>query len=121
MKAIAFLAATAAILSLQISAASSQGACGKEYQACMDTCATRSAKSMQDRCFQSCEGQNNVCAERVYGKRPFNGAPSNVAAPKAQAKDAMAKEPVVAAERAAPAPEPVAAEPAPQTAAPAKR
>ena len=91
MKAMAFVpAAIAAILSLNISAASAQQACQKEFIACMDTCATRSSKTMQDGCFQSCEGKNNFCAERVYGKRPFNGAPSNVA-DQGQAKDAMAK------------------------------
>ena len=76
MKAFAILpAVAAAIMALNISTASSQGACQKEYQACMDGCAGRSAKSLQDSCFTSCEGKNNMCAERVYGKRPFNGGP----------------------------------------------
>ncbi len=96
MKAFAILPAVAvAILALNISSASSQGnACGKEYQACMDTCATRSSKGMQDSCFTSCEGKNNLCSESIYGKRPINGgAPVTAAAPKVQtqAKDALAK------------------------------
>src|SRR5476649_1489380 len=108
MKAIAILAAAAAVMALDISAASSQGACTKEYQTCMDYCATRSSKQLQDSCFQTCEGKNNVCAERVFGKRPINGAPSSVAE-QSQAKDAMAKkEPPQAAPQ-----EPAAAEPAP--------
>jgi hypothetical protein len=92
MKAFAILpAAAAAILALNISTASSQGGCQQEYQACMDSCATRSAKSLQDSCFNTCEGKNNMCAERVYGKKPFSGAPSNVAEQKGSAKNALAK------------------------------
>src|SRR5476651_1277329 len=93
MKAFAILpAVAAAILALNISSASSQGnSCGKEYQACMDTCAGRSSKGMQDSCFTSCEGKNNLCSESVYGKRPFNGSAANAAAPKGPAKDALAK------------------------------
>src|SRR6185369_16892748 len=92
MKAFAILPAiAAAILALNISAASSQGnPCVKEYQACMDTCTGRSSKGMQDTCFTSCEGKNNLCSESVYGKRPFNGAPASAAA-QGQAKDALAK------------------------------
>src|SRR3954467_6744224 len=93
MKAFAILPAfAAAILALNISSASSQGnPCVKEYQACMDTCTGRSSKGMQDTCFTSCEGKNNLCSESVYGKRPFNGAAANATAPKGQAKDALAK------------------------------
>jgi hypothetical protein len=96
MKAFAILPAVAVvILALNISSASSQGnSCGKEYQACMDSCAVRSSKSMQDSCFTSCEGKNNLCSESVYGKRPVNGsAPVTAAAPKVQtqAKNALAK------------------------------
>ena len=92
MKAFAILpAVAAAILALNISSASSQGnSCVKEYQACMDTCAGRSSKGMQDSCFTSCEGKNNLCSESIYGKRPFNGAPATAAA-QGQAKDALAK------------------------------
>ena len=108
MKTFAILpAVAAAILSLNISTASSQGACQQEYQACMDGCTGRSAKSLQDSCFTSCEGRNNVCAERVYGKRPFNGGPSSVAAQKSQAKDALAKDAQAKTEKEpAAAPEP---------------
>jgi hypothetical protein len=102
MKAFAILpAVAAAIMALNISTASSQGACMKEYQACMDGCTGRSSKAIQDSCFTSCEGRNNLCAERVYGKRPFNGAPSTATVQKEQAKDALAKtvkEPLPAAE-----------------------
>ena len=84
MKAFAILpAAAAAIMALNISFASSQGACQKEYQACM-TSARRPIKAIQDTCFTYCEGKNNICAERVYGKRPFNGAPATAAARKAR-------------------------------------
>ena len=106
MKAFAILpAVAAAVLSLNISTASSQGACQQEYQACMDGCAGRSAKSLQDSCFTSCEGRNNMCAERVYGKRPFNGGPSSAAAQKSQAKDALAKDATAEPEPQAPAAE----------------
>ena len=47
---------------------------------------------MQDSCFTSCEGKNNMCAERVYGKRPVQRRPSTAAAQKSGAKDALAKE-----------------------------
>src|SRR5258708_26263477 len=92
MKAFTILpAVAAAILALNISSASSQGnPCVKEYQACMDTCTGRSSKGMQDSCFTSCEGKNNLCSEGVYGKRPFNGAAANAAAPKGPTKDALA-------------------------------
>ena len=132
MKAFAILpAVAAAIMALNISTASSQGgACQKEYQACMDGCAGRSSKSLQDSCFTSCEGKNNICAERTYGKRPFNGAPANAnaAAPRAP-KDALAKDAAAKPETAAekePA-QPPAAEreqappPAPEARAPARR
>jgi hypothetical protein len=84
MKAFAILpAVAAAILALNISSASSQGnACVKQYQACMDTCGGRPSKSMQDSCFTSCEGKNNLCSESIYGKRP---------AAQGQATDALAK------------------------------
>ena len=92
MKAFGILpAVAAAILALNISSASSQGACMQEYQACMTSCSSKSVKALQDGCFQNCEGKNTFCAERVYGKRPFNGAPSNVAEQKGPAKDALAK------------------------------
>jgi hypothetical protein len=93
MKAIGFLpAVAAAILALNISAASSQQACMKEFQACMDGCTNKSSKTVQDTCFQGCEGKNNVCAERVYGKRPVNGAPAAKVEAKEEApKEALAK------------------------------
>jgi hypothetical protein len=93
MKAMALVpAAVAAILALNISSASSQGgACAKQYQTCMDTCATRSSKQVQDGCFQGCESKNNFCAESVFGKRPVNGAPANAADQNGQSRDALAK------------------------------
>ena len=92
MKAFAILpAVAAAILALNISSASSQGACMQEYQACMTSCSTKPIKAIHDTCFQNCESKNGLCAERVYGKRPFNGAPSNVAEQKGPAKEALAK------------------------------
>ncbi len=92
MKAIALVpAAVAAILACNISSASSQAACAKEYQACMNSCATRSSKQIQDGCFQGCEGKNNVCAEGVYGKRPLNGGPATAADQNGEGRDALAK------------------------------
>jgi len=121
MKAIAILpAAAAAMLALSVSLASSQEACVKEYQACMDTCGLKPSKSMQDSCFSGCETKNNVCAERVYGKRPFNGGPSSVAAQKSQAKDALAKDAQAKTEKE-PAAEPEPQAPAPEQRAPARR
>ena len=92
MKAFAILpAVVAAILALNISSASSQGnACVKQYQACMDACGGRPSKGMQDSCFTSCEGKNNLCSESIYGKRPLNGAPATAAA-QGQAQEALAK------------------------------
>ena len=120
MKAFTILpAAAATIMAINISIASSQGACQKEYQACMDGCGSRSAKVLQDSCFTSCEGKNNICAERIYGKRPFNGSPSTAAAQNSGANDALAKDanqPPAAEPQQAPAPAPA---PAPR--APARR
>ena len=126
MKAFAILpAVAAAILALNISSASSQNnACVKEYQACMDVCAGRPSKGMQDTCFTSCEGKNNLCSESIYGKRPINGAPATAAA-QGQAKDVLAKKDTMQD----PPPEQAAEEPlrkeapqaAPQQRVPAKR
>ena len=126
MKAFAILpAVAAAILTLNISSASSQGnACVKQYQACMDACGSRPSRSMQDSCFTSCEGKNNLCSERVYGKRPFNGAPATAAAPRGAAKDALAKDKTQDAPREQAADEPPqkeAPQAAPQQAAPQQR
>jgi len=126
MKAFAILPAVAAtILALNISSASSQGNnCVKEYQACMVSCGGRPSKGMQDSCFTSCEGRNNLCFEGVYGKRPLNGAPASAVA-QGQVNDALAKKDKT---QDAP-PEQAADEPqqkeapqaAPQQRAPAKR
>ncbi len=96
MKAFAILpAAAAAILTLSISVASSQEVCLKGYQTCMDTCGSKQTAQMQDTCIQTCQANNNVCADRVFGAR--NGAvvnaPQAASAPAkdVQAKDAMAK------------------------------
>ena len=91
MKTIAFLpAVAAAILALNISMASSQQACMKEFQGCMDRCTNKASKTVQDTCFQGCEGKNNTCAERVYGKRPVNAAPAAAtAAAPAETKDSQ--------------------------------
>ena len=92
MKAMVLLTAVAAaIMAFHISAASSQGACMQEYQACMTSCSTKPVKALQSACFDGCEGKNTQCAEKIYGKRPFNGAPSDVAEQKGKAKDALAK------------------------------
>ena len=126
MKALAILpAVAAAILSLNISSASSQGNCVREYQACMDACGGRSSKGMQDTCFTSCEGKNNLCSESVYGKRPFNGAPENASAQRGPAQDALArKEKMQNAPREQAADEPQQSEApqaAPQQRVPGKR
>ena len=123
MKAFAILpAVAAAILALNISPASSQAnPCVKEYTACMDTCGGRSSKGMQDSCFTSCEGKNNLCSENVYGKRPFNGGPAS--ATRGQANEALArKEKTQDAPREQAADEPQQApQAAPQQRAPARR
>ena len=75
----------------------------------MDGCGSRPTKAMQDSCFTSCEGKNNICAERVYGKRPVNSSPSTAAAQQSDVKDALAKDtsqPPAAEPEQAPAPEP---------------
>jgi hypothetical protein len=103
MKAIAFLpAAAAAVLALNITVASSQEVCVKEFTACMNACGTKPSKSMQDTCFSSCESKNDMCSERVFGKRPSG---SSVAATPAQAKDAMAQKEVPQARDEQPAAE----------------
>jgi hypothetical protein len=125
MKVFAILpAVAAAILALDISSASSQGnACVKQYQACMDACGSRPSRSMQDSCFTSCEGKNNLCSESIYGKRPVNAAPMTAAA-QSQAKDALAKDKIQDAppEQAADEPQQKEApQAAPQQQVPAKR
>lgn len=124
MKAMAFLpAAAAAILAFNISTASSQGACQQDYQACMTSCSSKPVKTIQGGCFEGCKTKNNLCAERIYGKRPFNGTPSSLAEQKGQAKEALAKKPQEApqeqqaAEERAPQQAP---KPAPRQGAPAK-
>ena len=115
MKAIAFLpAAAAAVLALNITVASSQEVCVKEFQACVNSCGSKPSKQIQDSCFTSCETKNDMCSERVFGKRQYTPAPvaaSPVQAP-AQAKDAMAQKEVPQAreEPAAAEQEPAAAE-----------
>ncbi len=94
MKAMAILSAAAfALLAFNVSPASSQqDICNNEYIGCMTACASRTVKAGQDTCFNSCETRNGMCAERIYGKRPFNGgAPVNTQA-SGRAKDAMAKD-----------------------------
>jgi len=122
MKAFTILpAVAAAIMALNISAASSQEACQKEFLACMDGCGSRSSKGLQDSCFTSCEGKNTMCSERIYGKRPFKGSPSTAEAQKAQAGDALAKTDIKAVEKE-PAAEPEQAPaPARQTRTPGRR
>ena len=113
MKAFAFLpAAAAAILAFNISAASSQEVCVKEFTACMNSCGLKPSKSMQDNCFAGCETKNGMCSERVFGKRP-SGATVAAPAPAAvQAQDAMAQKevPLAREEQAAPEQEPAAEE-----------
>jgi hypothetical protein len=115
MKAMALLPAVAAvILTLSVSAASSQQACMKEFQACMDGCTNRTAKAIQASCFQGCEGRNTTCSEKIYGKRPFNGAPSAASAaaePNDAPKEALAKTERQAAEAREETPKPATPEP----------
>ena len=64
---------------------------------------------MQDTCFISCEGKNNICAERAYGKRPVNSSPATAAVQQSDVKDALAKDtsqPPAAEPEQTPAPEP---------------
>ena len=75
----------------------------------MDGCGSRPTNAMQDTCFTSYEAKNNICAERVYGKRPVNGSPATAAAQQSDVKDALAKDtnpPPAAEPEQAPAPEP---------------
>lgn len=96
MKAWAIVpAAVAAILTFNVSAATSQQVCGKEYQACMQSCGSHPSKGTQEGCFQGCEARTNICSERVYGKRPANMPPGAAAA--------EAKAPVVNKSESAPA------------------
>lgn len=111
MKAIAFLPA-AAVLALNISVASSQEVCIKEFTACMNACGLKPSKSMQDNCFAGCETKNGMCSERVFGKRPSGSTVAAPAPASAQAKDAMAQKDALQAREEPPAAEqePAAAE-----------
>ena len=91
MKAFTILPVAAAALFALTTAAYSQANCQNDYTACMTSCASKSMKSMQDACFGHCENNNNICSEKIFGKRPFNGAPSSVAEQKGAAKNALAK------------------------------
>lgn len=96
MKALSIVpAAVAAMLAFNVSTATSQQVCGKEYQACMQSCGSHPSKGTQDGCFQGCEAKTNICSERVYGKRPANMPPGAAAA--------EAKAPAVNKSEAAPA------------------
>jgi hypothetical protein len=92
MKAMAFVpAALTALLALNVSTATAQKGCTNEYQACMTACASKPVKATQDGCFSGCETKNNLCTEKIYGKRPINGTQASGAEPKAPAKEALAK------------------------------
>src|SRR5215467_9121058 len=68
MKSITMILACAGVaLFVGTRAASSQEVCLKAYAACMDACAERSAKSVQDTCINNCQAGNNRCSERVFG------------------------------------------------------
>ena len=66
-------------------------------------------KMLTRRSQTTCGGKNDICAERVYGKRPVNGSPATAAAQQSDVKDALAKDtnpPPAAEPEQAPAPEP---------------
>ena len=92
MKSMAMLvAATAAVLAVNTSGARSQEACSKEYVACMDYCAQRPTKAVQEPCINSCQTKNNQCSEQVYGsRREIN--PPTASQPPVEGKKALAKE-----------------------------
>ncbi len=58
----------------------------------MDGCGSRPTNAMQDTCFTSCEGKNNICAERAYGKRPSTAVPRPLPREQSDVKDALAKD-----------------------------
>jgi hypothetical protein len=92
MKSIAMVvAATAAVLAVNTSGALSQEACSKAYVGCMDICAERPTKGMQDTCMNSCQTRNNQCSAEVYGSRRETG-PAMANQPPAEGKKALAKE-----------------------------
>jgi hypothetical protein len=93
MKTIAiFMAAAAAMAAMSGSPARSQDACSKNYVACMDHCATKTAKSVQEPCINSCQSNNNRCAEQVYGGRREMDPPGQTAGTRTEGKKALAKE-----------------------------
>ena len=90
MKSIAMLVATtAAVLAVNTWGARSQEACSKDYIACMDACAGRPTKGLQDMCMGSCQMKNNQCSEKVYGSRREVSPPGQ---PPVEADKALAKQ-----------------------------
>ena len=90
MRSIAMLvAATAAVLAVSSLGARSQEACSKDYIACMDTCAGRPTKGLQDMCMGTCQMKNNQCSEKVYGSRREVSPPGQ---PSVEADKALAKQ-----------------------------
>jgi hypothetical protein len=93
MKAITiFVAAAAAMTAVSVSTARSQDACSKEYVACMDHCASKTAKSVQEPCINSCQSNNNRCSERIYSGRREMDPPGQSAGTRNESKKALAKE-----------------------------
>jgi hypothetical protein len=90
------VAAAAAALAANATGAFGQEACSKGYVSCLEACLKQPSKGLQDQCMTSCQGQNNQCAEKVYGARHEVGPPN---LPAREDKKALAKE-------AAPSPPP---------------
>jgi hypothetical protein len=92
------LAATAAVMALNSDGALSQNACSNEYVGCIDRCVSR-PKSMQDRCMETCQANNGMCNEKIYGsRRQMSPAVAAEPQPQGGAADAQARrEPVMAA------------------------
>ena len=63
---IMFLLAAAA-LAFQTSGVQAQEACSSSYVSCIDKCAVRPTKTLQETCFESCQSQNRACSARFFG------------------------------------------------------
>ena len=90
MKSIALLpAAVAVMLGLSVPTALSQDNCSNAYVGCVEACISKQPKLNQGPCIQTCQVDNNQCAEQVYGRKSYST--STAAQQIGAAKDALAK------------------------------
>lgn len=83
------VAATAALLAMNATAALSQEACAKGYGSCVNACVAKPIRSLHEPCILACQQKNDECSSQVFGVRRQIDPPQQAAG---QGRDALAKE-----------------------------